>query len=734
MIYQVSIFHMRRTVAFMCWLSSLLAFPATKIIHVKSFTASVPDTVVQGETFSVSYRLVATHWINAHVTRVGGLTLNDAKSNVLEGKPYQELIVQARYSTSRVGPLTIPPMSAVVNGEEILSESKEVYVAPNPQCGEEMTLAHKWLVDKGVDADSLSLNYTASVGNFFFFSDFYRGCYCLVAKKDTWNKTGDPVWAYSTECAMNEKALTDFIPYFFKYYNGVLEEMKEQGKKADKFSGDMESVSPLLGELSWGQSAPYNVKLPKKGNSHVLVGCVPLSMAMIMKYYGYPQQGKSNIYFTTEGRTFDFDCKELTPKWNQYKDCYPETEEEECGDLSKLLGTLSLMMSPTFENSETGVSLAHVKHVMCNNFGYSSRINHYSRPSNGTGFDLLKKELKSHRPSIIARNTHVFVCDGYESGFFHFNMGWKGHGNGYYRIPSNGIKADTTFFHSIITGIEPQISESKKEVTLVKPGMLSEMLSDKEKEELTSLTITGQLNSSDIRLIRAMAGAKDDELNDGKDMGALMVLDLTNATIVGDKSPFRIRKATSTLKGTRTTTYETHIRGERTQSRSYTDSYKYDFNNMPEEKWEEFMNIFAKLANKKGIRYGRISDTNYKEYSFCIKNTITAEMFADCSSLRKINLPQKLKTICEYAFLDCSSIQKIVIPASVKICEPNIFQNCLSLEKIYVARDPHSMEPKGAATSTIDDIFSSYKFLKNYLFVGTNVSPGIKVERYSPKK
>lgn len=664
----------------LCVCFPLIVFSANKVKSIKSFSVNVPDTVVQGSNFYVEYELEATHWKNAHITQGVGLALTELLPYTLENYPYQKLNVKARFFTSRVGRIKLPPMSAEIDGSEVLSEAKEVFVKPHPQYGDEMTVAHEWLIRKGVDKDSLFLNYTSSVGDFFIFSDQQHECYCLVAKKDTWNYAGDPVWAYSLECAMNEKALKDFTPYFYKYYSELLDSMKKSGQKVQQTTNDKDAVVPLLRELRWGQNAPYNSKLPNKDKKRVLVGCVPLAMTMIMKYHEWPKQGTSMVNFEVENRKFQFNCTELKPQWEQYKNRYEEKEVEECGDLSKVLGTLGLIMSPKYQESETAANMSHLKHIMCNNLGYSGKLTLKVEPTNKEVHELLKREIKNHRPCIVSTNSHAFVCDGYDDDFFHYNMGWQGFGNGYYRIGSNLGWKGKQLFDVIITQIIPQRKEQEKEVTLKQAGTLAEVLSEEEKESLTSLTISGPINSSDIRLIRAMSGARGDSIYDNRDMGNLRKLDLTNATITADNMPYRRRKATSSYSGYK---YYMHDDGTTGGMHSTFKDYKFDFTQMNEKEWKQFKSNFGKMIKKKGMSYTRINDTEYIETSFCIKNTIGEQMFADCTSLSDIKLPQKLSIISDHAFYNCMSLQYVHIPPKTELGKDIFFECPAFLETTY---------------------------------------------------
>ena len=700
---------------FLCVSLPSEVFPQNIIKPLKGFSVLVPDTVTQGEDFTVSYVLEATHWINAQVRRGTGLILKDSKPNLLEGRPYRQLTIQTRLFTTRIGHITLPPMVAEIDGQEVVSEQKVVYVKPHPRYGAEMTVAQEWLLKKGVSPDSLSFNFTAQVGQFYFFSDLLLKCFCLVADKDTWPYAGNPVWAWSMECGMDAATLNDFLPYFITYYSNILSGLTKSKGKVQTFSGEMDNVSPLLGELSWGQDAPYNSKLPVKDGKHVITGCVPVSMAMVMKFHEWPHQGKSNLCFKAEGKTYVYDCTELRPQWEHFRNHYDDSDTEACADLSKLLAMLGFFMNPTYSESGTSANLDHLKHVMCNNLGYSGRMSVNDDLPDKDAFQLLSHELQNHRPCIVSRNAHAFICDGYEDGFFHYNMGWKGHGNGYFRAV---VKKDGNFLKRIVTGILPQREELTKEVALTEAGTLDELLSDEEKENLVALKVSGPLGSSDILLLRAMTGAKDDSPYDSRHMGSLRDLDLSQATVMSDETPFRTRKATGTYSGKRTQTEtrtKTDAAGNKSSnSRSSTFEFKFDFSNMNLKQWEDFRDNYADKARKKGLAYSRLSDREYVESSFCVENTIGTEMFAGCSSLRSIELPLVTKAIQDHAFKGCTSLQSIRIPASVTECGKRVFQDCLSLEKIFI--------PVNQGDAGAPDFGAS--------FLGSNLSPGIEIEQY----
>ena len=71
-----------------------------------------------------------------------------------------------------------------------------------------------------------------------------------------------------------------------------------------------ESVSPLLGEIMWDQSAPYNDLCPEYNGTRSVTGCVATAMAQVMRYHKYPAKGKGSNSYTSQtlalAASFDF--------------------------------------------------------------------------------------------------------------------------------------------------------------------------------------------------------------------------------------------------------------------------------------------------------------------------------------------------------------------------------------------------------------------------------------------
>jgi len=168
---------------------------------------------------------------------------------------------------------------------------------------------------------------------------------------------------------------------------------------------------------------------------------------------------------------------------------------------------------------------------------------------------------------------------------------------------------------------ENKPSESKTvSVSLKSAGSLKDRISNEGLNLIESLTLTGNLNGTDINVIRSIKN--------------LSYLDISNANIVSG--------------------------GELTGANSGTGT----INNVISEY------LFADLKNLKEI----ILPKN------CIEIRINA--FVVCPQLRSVTMFDKVTKICAWAFYLCSNLETINIPNSVKEIEYMAFAGCNNLKAI----------------------------------------------------
>lgn len=196
-------------------------------------------------------------------------------------------------------------------------------------------------------------------------------------------------------------------------------------------------------------------------------------------------------------------------------------------------------------------------------------------------------------------------------------------------------------------------------------GTLSSLIAANRKYEITDLTLTGNLNGTDIRYIREMAGR--DANGSGIDHygqetnGSLANLDLSGVNIVSGGN-FYLQNFTN-------------------------DYYTYD------NKISDCMfNRCNKL--KTIILPNSVTSIGWSAFSCCagltsvtIGNNVTtieANAFNNCYYLTNIIIGNSVTTIGSNAFGGCGTLKSIIIPSSVTSIS-SAFSDCKKLEEFIVA-------------------------------------------------
>lgn len=174
-------------------------------------------------------------------------------------------------------------------------------------------------------------------------------------------------------------------------------------------------------------------------------------------------------------------------------------------------------------------------------------------------------------------------------------------------------------------------------VNVEEPGTLPDKISDADKDRITDLKIIGELNGTDVRFVREMAGA---DFYNKKTAGNLCRLDMTEATFgVGGEAYCHSEYGSSVSLGS----------------------------------WPSSMQCDYFLSHCSKIEYVKLGDGITK---------IGNHAFEKCSNLTDVELSSKVEAIGSEAFYYCSSLQKIVIPKSVKTIEFRTFMGCENLKKV----------------------------------------------------
>lgn len=235
-----------------------------------------------------------------------------------------------------------------------------------------------------------------------------------------------------------------------------------------------EEVSPLL-VTRWNQDFPYNSLCPPYDGGHAVTGCVATSMAQVMAYHKWPECGRG--YIENDAGSFDYD--NVVFDWENMLPDYADTEDEITKEqetaVAELMYGCGVAVNMIYTPQISGAYSMRVADALRQYFRYASSAVYKVRDVYSTleWEDMMYREVAAGRPVIYggrgASGGHSFVLDGYLSeGLFHFNWGWGGAYDGYFRMSALnplglGIGGGSGQFNSdqdAIIGIIPDYDET----------------------------------------------------------------------------------------------------------------------------------------------------------------------------------------------------------------------------------------------------------------------------------
>ena len=209
------------------------------------------------------------------------------------------------------------------------------------------------------------------------------------------------------------------------------------------------------------------------------------------------------------------------------------------------------------------------------------------------------------------------------------------------------------YFENIVEFEATEID--KITINLEKAGTLPDRIASSNKYKITNLKIIGEINGTDLRMIREMA--KGNSID-----GKLCVLDLSEAKIVEG--------------------------GDWYYHENYIDNY-YTHND------EIGGYAFHGCSGLRSLNLpAGITWIGSHAFEFCSGLTslnlpdgiteISDRTFNGCSGLTSLNLPAGITEIGWYAFAGCSGLTSLNLPAGITVIDDNAFYGCSGLTSIYV--------------------------------------------------
>lgn len=263
------------------------------------------------------------------------------------------------------------------------------------------------------------------------------------------------VLAYSDKGSLDQEHLPANVKYWLDFYATEIERMNTNGSSVENLAEVRglatrtvaPVITPLLDKIEWDQGNPYNLDCPEEKGELTVTGCAATALAMVMKYYEYPEHGTGSYSYTTATlkKTLSVNFGEANYKWNLMLPQYTSTvTDEQKKAVAELMLHCGVAMDMDYNLSAAGGSGAGIfkqYNALIKYFEYNPNIYFEGRDYNSEGRwkNLIQKELLAGRPVLYSGQSsgggHAFVLDGCDGNdLYHFNWGWSGYANGYYSL------------------------------------------------------------------------------------------------------------------------------------------------------------------------------------------------------------------------------------------------------------------------------------------------------------
>ena len=196
---------------------------------------------------------------------------------------------------------------------------------------------------------------------------------------------------------------------------------------------------------SWGQNYPFNEQCwtSYNGTTHAKTGCVATAYAIVLRYHCYPTKGTENILYNCQAPIY-VEMTDRNYDWSNMPLVYDGNwNETQIYEVSKLMAHLAHANFSSFGSGATTANEERETARLNRYFNYPKMAASYQRDYTQEQWEAkIKESLDNGCPVPYAANNsgtgdtrHMFVIDGYtDNGYFHFNFGWNGSGNGWFKL------------------------------------------------------------------------------------------------------------------------------------------------------------------------------------------------------------------------------------------------------------------------------------------------------------
>ena len=327
-----------------------------------------------------------------------------------------------------------------------------------------------------------SLAYIADEGgrnNLYVFNNETGEGFVIVSGSD---QTTASVLGYSDKGRFDIEQAPENLKFLLAMYEEQIIAVRSKGTEANRRAPSSDElgnvvVEPLL-KTTWNQAGPYNKYLTMEDAA---TGCVPTAMAQVMAYWKYPKQGRGSHAYDDSGSSYYADFSSSVYDWDNMLNGYADVaySEAQANAVARLMADCGISIEAHYGGIfGTGAMTYDVPIALVKYFGYSMNYRCLASSDYETQEweDMMRAELDAKRPFLYSGSPrsdeyyppvgHTFVCDGYtDNGYFHFNLGWEGKGNGWYMtsaITGYDESWDFTNYQEMVIGIQPDERQTEQ--------------------------------------------------------------------------------------------------------------------------------------------------------------------------------------------------------------------------------------------------------------------------------
>ena len=485
-----------------------------------------------------------------------------------------------------------------------------------------------------------------------------KSCFVILADEKYDGVLDNPVLAYSTESYIGLEKEKIGEHNIFDYYRRVLHTLKSDSvvyKPQEYMTGEKQLKTVVFGQQTFDL-----LVIGERGMR--VAGCVPTSATQIMYYHKWPEYAHGKyLFFSSSHGALNINVEGMHLTWPENCSIYNGKTRRLIAP-QRFIAINGFLFEANFGLESTSADMEFCKRSFVCHYGYSRKMLHSYNEDENKIMRVIRNEIDVDRPVMVGRWGHAFIIDGYKDDYFHFNLGWYGYRDGFYRIfPGLGRGAKNDGWE-VITGIMPEYKTdfTYKTVTLTSAGTLADYITTEDYDNLGKLKVVGPLNGKDIRLLRELSGGAAIDVPIER-RGVLSELDLSEASIVASDDVY----------------YEYWEYSD--EHMSYQSCHEWN------DSWQEEVIPHKAYLTKFHTR----------------KNSLGTDMFRGCDGLEKLIVPNNVTTFGWYALSGCTCLRSFTIPTSVKYVKNNVFHKCKMLEDIRCSKDAMFVKVDTMANDTM---------------------------------